>query len=266
MIWRQKRYFHYNFSTIKYSYTGDTVCRSHPLRSKNARPLSAVSTPAPLAAVSPTVARSIVVAVRCSLCAIALQQPRSAARWREVRAARESKKLPSFFTEPLHPRGAASFFRSQHCQKLWEIRNYSFEFFLITPFLTIPWSSKIKPYKINSKWIIRKFASDVKILNKLLAMRSYGVLILFIKNVKKKNLGTIHLGHRTIFTIFDPYPFCQELNQYSQQQQQWPPDLNLLFQENDLQLQPMHKQIMLQQKQLLLFRSYIQPILYTFLQ
>ena len=107
------------FNLIKYSYTGDTVCRSHPLRSKNARPLGCVHPRASSCsqphrrAVPTTSSRPVQSGAVC----VQLQSLQQQSR-RSARRAREGKKLPSFFSEPLHPRGAASFFRSEHCQKL----------------------------------------------------------------------------------------------------------------------------------------------------
>ena len=101
------------FNLIKYSYTGDTVCRSHPLRSKNARPLSAVSTPAPLAAVSPTVARSLIAAVRCSLvqsvCSCShYSSSRAAARGARARAKSFPPSLANPFTHEEPPAFSAN--------------------------------------------------------------------------------------------------------------------------------------------------------------
>ena len=93
------------FNLIKYSYTGDTVCRSHPLRSKNARPLGCVHPRASSCsqphrrAVHTTSSRPVQSVCSCSHCS----SSRAAVRGARVRAKSFPPSLANPFTHEEPP-------------------------------------------------------------------------------------------------------------------------------------------------------------------
>ena len=109
----RKKCFHYNFSIWLNTHIQETQCADLTPLGVKTLALSAVSTPAPPSCSQPhrRAVPSSSRPVQSGAVCVQLQSLLQQQARRSARRAREGKKLPSFFSEPLHPRGAASFFR-----------------------------------------------------------------------------------------------------------------------------------------------------------